>query len=375
VLFARRVHAAGEHVFRERRGVTEADGMRLLVLGGTRFLGSAVVAAAVNAGWSVTTLTRGKSGYVPLPPAVDARHGDRATADGLAALDGGEWDVCIDTCGFVPRVVGLGAARLAGRVGHYVFVSSLSAVPSWPDEPVRGTPPRRDCPPDAGPDGSVPGGRPPGSGEQAGYGDLKAGCERAVEQHFPDSSTQVEAGLIVGPAEDIGRLPYWLHRVARGGEVLAGGRPDQPVQLVDTRDLAAWMLRCGAERTTGRYAATSPPALTTFGDLLAECVRATGSDASVRWVDDEFLLANGVEPWSELPLWMPLGMGPHAWDVDTGPAEAAGLVCRPLGDTVADTWQWLRAHPPPPRSDRIPAVGMAEETEKRVLALARRRDA
>jgi len=206
---------------------------------------------------------------------------------------------------------------------------------------------------------------------QAGYGELKAGCERAVEEHFPDSSTQVEAGLIVGPAEDVGRLPWWLHRVARGGEVLAGGRPDQPVQLLDVRDLAAWMLRCGAERVTGRFAATSPPWRATFGDLLVECVRATGSDASVRWVDDDLLLASGVEPWRELPLWMPAEMGPHTWDVDAGPAQAAGLTCRPLRDTVADTWQWLRAHPKPPPPDRIPAVGLPDDVERRVLAAVR----
>lgn len=231
--------------------------MRLLVLGGTRFLGRAVVADALARGWQVTTLTRGASG--PPPAGVTARTGDRTTAGGLAALDGGGWDAVVDTSGFVPRVVGASARALSGRVGHYVYVSSISAYPDWPDRPVDGDTPVRDCPPAAGPD-------------DGDYGTLKAGCERAVTAVFGERATLVRAGLIVGPYEDVGRLPWWLSRVARGGEVLAPGRPDRPLQLVDARDLAAWMLTCAsggaAAGLGGAFAAVGPSGSPTMAGLL-----------------------------------------------------------------------------------------------------------
>jgi 2'-hydroxyisoflavone reductase len=307
--------------------------MRLLVLGGTRFLGRAVVSEALAAGWDVTTLTRGVSGAPP--SGVDARTGDRTTAAGLSALDGGEWDVCVDTSGFVPRVVLDGARRLAGRVGHYVFVSSLSVHPAWPGEPVSPDSPVHGCAADAG----------PGDGD---YGVLKAGCERAVAEVFGPASTLVRSGLLVGPGDNTARLSWWLDRIARGGDVVAPAAPDRPMQLVDVRDLAAWMLHCGQSGVTGAYAATAAPASTTFGALLDSCVRVTGSDATLRWVGDEALLAAGVEPWGELPLWLPPELGPHWWNVDSAPAHAAGLRCRPIADTVADTWAWLRAEWPGP---------------------------
>jgi len=331
--------------------------MRLLVLGGTRFLGRAVVADALARGWQVTTLTRGTSGE---PPAgVEARYGDRTTPGGLAALDGGTWDAAVDTSGFVPRVVGESARALAGRVGHYVYVSSISAYPGWPSEPVGPATPVRECLSDAGPD-------------DGDYGTLKAGCERAVAEVFGDASLAVRAGLIVGPYEDTGRLPWWLQRVARGGEVLAPGRPDRPVQLVDARDLASWLLRCAEAGTGGASAATGPPGSATLGEVLEACRDATGSGADLTWVPDEELLAAGVEPWTGLPLWLPESEAPHAWDVDVSAALATGLVVRPVALTVADTWEWLAASGPAALPDRgLPPVGIDAETERRVLAASR----
>lgn len=327
--------------------------MRLLVLGGTRFLGRAVVDVALADGWQVTTLTRGFSG--PPPDAVDARTGDRTTDAGLAALTGGEWDVCVDTSGFVPRDVRRGARALAGRVGHYVFVSTVNVHPAWPAHPVADDSPVRDCPPDAG----------PGDGD---YGVLKAGCERAVEESFPGATTQVRSGVLVGPADNTSRLSWWLARVARGGDVLAPGRPDQTVQLVDVRDLAGWMLRCGQHRVAGGFTATAPAGTQTFGQLLDACVAVTGSGATLRWVDDDALVAAEVEPWTELPLWLPADDARTAWAVDVSAALAAGLVIRPLADSVADTWQWMRRHPAPPAREGTPEKGIAPDKERRILS-------
>ena len=190
--------------------------MRLLVLGGTRFLGRGIVDAALANGDQVTTFTRGKSGEPP--DGVEALHGDRNAPDGMDVLRGREWDAVIDTSGFVPTVVGRGAALLADSVGHYVFVSSLNAYPSFGDEPIRDDSPVHDCAPDAG--------SPDGEFELEQYGPFKVGSERAVDQHFAGRSAHLRAGLIIGPYDASGRFPYWVDRMARGGEVLAPGRPD-----------------------------------------------------------------------------------------------------------------------------------------------------
>jgi 2'-hydroxyisoflavone reductase len=327
--------------------------MRLLVLGGTRFLGRAVVDGALEAGWQVTTLTRGESGAPP--PVVDARTGDRTTPGGLAALAGDEWDVCVDTSGFVPRDVLAGGRALAGRVGHYVFVSTISVYQDRPDERITAEAPVHDCPADAGPD----------DGE---YGQLKAGCERAVSEVFGGASTLVRAGILVGPHDNTRRLSWWLARIARGGEVLAGGRPEQPTQLVDVRDLAAWMLRCGEERIAGAFPATSAAWSSTFGRLLGACVDVTGSGASVTWADDAFLEEGGVAPWTELPLWLPAAMGAHAWDVDASASHAAGLVSRPIEETVADTWEWMRQVGPENALGHRYPYGLDGDKEQKLLA-------
>jgi 2'-hydroxyisoflavone reductase len=288
---------------------------------------------------------------------VDARTGDRATEAGLATLDGGEWDVCIDTSGFVPRDVLASARRLDGRVGHYVYVSSCSAYPGWPDEPVVPGSRVHACAPDAGPD----------AGD---YGVLKAGCERAVTEVFGESATLVRSGLLIGPGDNTARLSWWLDRISRGGEVIAPGAPDRPLQLVDVRDLAAWMLHCGRTAVSGAYAATALPGNTTTGELLAHCVAASGSGAVLRWLDDATLTGAGVQPWTELPLWMPPELGPHTWDVDTTPAHARGLRTRPVADTVADTWAWLRAGGSGIRPDTLRSAPPPLTAEKEAAILA-----
>ncbi len=323
--------------------------MRLLVLGGTRFLGRAVVDTALAAGWEVTTLTRGESG--PPPDAVDARTGDRTTPEGLAALDGGEWDVCIDTSGFVPRDVLASATALHGRVGHYVFVSTLNVHPGWPDEPVELGSRLHECAPDAGPD-------------DGDYGVLKAGCERAVEQVFGAASTLVRCGLLVGPYDNTERLSSWLARIARGGEVLAGGSPDEPTQLIDVRDLAAWMLKA----VPGPFLATAAPGSSTFGRMLDAAVTATGSGATIVWADDKFLVDQDVPMWTGLPLWTAIADSPHTWTVDATAALEAGLVTRPIEETVADTWAWLRDSGGPETRNERTGKRIDEAKERAVLA-------
>jgi len=325
---------------------------RLLVIGGGRFLGPAILSAAREHGYRVTTLTRTGAG---VPQGVESLLGDRETDEGLGVLRGREWDAVVDTCGYVPRVVGASARLLADRVAHYVYVSSISAYADWPEKPVRNDSATLPCAADAGP-------------EDGHYGELKAGCERAVEEHFAGRCTIARAGHLVGIGDNVGRLSRWLNRVARGGEVLAPGPPERPLSLMDVRDLGAWLVHCGQARVVGGMAATSPPGQTSFGELLGLAQAESGSDATFVWADDDFLLANEVEPWQDLPYWLPIQQNPANDDVDTSAAHAAGLICRQVSDTVRDTWAWLRdIGTAPQRADR-PTPGLDPERERAILA-------
>ena len=211
----------------------------------------------------------------------------------------------------------------------------------------------------------------PGS-DDADYAGLKAGGEAAVKAVFGHDALIARAGLVLGPGEDIGRLPWWLHRAARGAEMLAPGPPDLPLQLVDVRDLAAWLLDRTAERTGGTFNAVSRPAHTTMGEILDACVAVTGGHATLRWINPEPILAAGVTPWNDLPLWIPDGHE-YRW-LHTARADrayAAGLQCRPAVETVADTWEWLRRVGQPPtragRPHRGP-VGLDPSIEAKLLA-------
>jgi 2'-hydroxyisoflavone reductase len=303
--------------------------MRLLIIGGTSFLGRATALEALRRGDTVTTFNRGKS--APDVEGVEALRGDRDDDVALAQLNGREFDGIVDTCGFVPRVVGKSARALADSAGHYAFVSSISASGSWPGEIARDDDEGPACASEAGPDGGD-------------YGVLKAGCERAVREVFGDRSTIARAGLILGPHENVGRLTWWLSRMARGGEVLAPGDPDTRMQLIDARDLATYLLNAIDAGTSGTYNVSAPRGNATMAGWLGDAAQATKSDARLTWVEDDFLLAHDVEPWTELPLWMPLGQdGDHVWDADTSGAAKTGLSCRPVSETVRDTWAWMQA--------------------------------
>jgi 2'-hydroxyisoflavone reductase len=328
------------------------DRMELLVLGGTHFVGRAVVDDALARGWAVTTLNRGRS---PAPAGVEALAGDRTRPDGLAALAGRRWDAVVDTWSGAPRIVRDSAALLADAVGAYLYVSSRS-VYAWP--------------PAIGADEDAPTVAADPGADATDYAADKRGAELAVDAAFGERRIHARAGTILGPREDVGRLPWWLLRLHRGGEVLAPGPPDQPLQLVDARDLARWLLDAWQAGHRGAFNVVSRTGHATMESLLEACRDATGSGAELVWIPPDEVLAAGIEPWTELPIWLPPdseAIGLHHGDVER--AYAAGLRPRPVEQTVADTWSWLNrvGLQPPQREDR-PPVGLSPEREGAVLA-------
>ncbi len=326
--------------------------MRLLLLGGTKFVGRVVAEEALGRGWEVTALNRGTQ---PAPEGVRVLKGDRTAEDGLAALGAEEWDAVVDTWSWAPAAVRDSARALNGRVGHYAYVSSRSVY----EYPLVA---------DAGESAPAVASSPDLTGEVP-YAEAKRGAELALEAEFGGQALLARAGLILGPHENIGRLPWWLNRIARGGPVLAPGPRELALQYIDARDLAAWTLDAVVARLGGPYNLVSPSGHATMGELLEACVRATGSDAELRWTDPERILAAGIEPWTELPIWLAPG---ELYDfLHTGSVEravGAGLRCRPVAETVESTWAWLQAigGTAPQRSDRA-AVGLDPEREAALL--------
>ena len=293
--------------------------MRLLVLGGTKFLGRAAVEVALERGHEVTLFNRGETNP-ELFRETEKLRGDRD--GGLSALEGREWDAVIDPSGVVPRVVRTSAELLQGS-GHYVFVSSGS-VYAEPYSP--------------GYDESAPTvelENPESEDVLKDYGTLKKACEDVVREVFPNAHTNVRAGLIVGPHDPSGRFPYWPLRIAAGGEALAPAPPERLVQFIDVRDLGAWLVDACENRLTGTFNATGEPVA--LGEVLAACP----GDAEPVWVDEAFLLEQGVEPWMELPLWVPADLEAFL-QKSVAKAVAAGLRFRPIEDTARDTLTWAR---------------------------------
>ncbi|MEU8802462.1 NAD-dependent epimerase/dehydratase family protein [Spirillospora sp. NPDC048819] len=325
--------------------------MKLLMLGGTEFVGRAVTEDALARGWDVTVFHRGR--HEP-PLGVDSLHGDRTAEDGLKALSGGQWDAVVDTWSGAPSAVRDTARLLDGRVARYAYISSRSVyrypTPAGLDETA------------AVVDGS------PDDGE-VDYASAKRGGELAATGVFGDRTLLVRAGLVIGPYENIGRLPWWLGRIAQGGEVLAPGPRDAGLQYIDARDLAKWTLDAIGNEIGGPFNLVSPPDHTTMGELLEACIQTTGSDADLVWTSPERILEAGIQPWTDLPIWLPPG---EAYDMmhraSVTKAISAGLHCRTVQETVADTWEWLRSigGQAPQRPDR-PVVGLSPETEAKVL--------
>jgi 2'-hydroxyisoflavone reductase len=328
--------------------------MKLLVLGGTHHVGRAVVETALARGDDVTTLNRGLTGYQP--PGARALHADRTDPAALRAALGEEpWDAVIDTWSGAPAVVADAATLLAGRAGHYGYVSSVSVY----REPT----PR-------GADESAPTvDADPASTDGGDYQAAKRGGELAAVAAFGDRALLARAGLILGPYEIVGRMPWWLRRLERGGDVLAPGPQDMPLQYIDCRDLAAWVLSAADRGLGGAFNTVSRRGQATMGSLLEAAREVTGSRATLVWVTPEVIEAAGIQPWIELPVWVPPdGEDASVHDIDVSAVYAAGLTCRPVRQTVADTWRWLQDEGDPPSSPGRPAHGLSPDTERRVLA-------
>ena len=324
--------------------------MKLLVLGGTIFVGRHIVEAALARGHEVTLLTRGQHNPDLFPEAEKLR-GDRD--GGLDALQGRTWDAVIDTCGYFPRVVRQSAELLSQAVGLYVFVSSISVYKDYSAVGMDENSPLATIPDEAVEEIT---------GET--YGALKVLCEGVVEAACPSRALIIRPGLVVGPHDKSGRFTYWPRRVAEGGDVLAPGRPEKRVQFIDARDLAEWTIRLTEAGRAGVFNAVSADPNWTMGRLLDESKAVSGSDARFRWVPDDFLLSEGVAPWSDLPLWLPdTDEWAGAAFLSAARAVSAGLTFRPLAETIRETLDWDATLD---ESER-PSAGIRREREAELL--------
>jgi 2'-hydroxyisoflavone reductase len=325
--------------------------MKLLILGGSIFLGRYIVEAALAREHEVTLFNRGMHNS-DLFPNVEKLRGDRN--QDLSALRGRNWDAVIDTSGFVPRQVQAPAQLLAGTVDHYTFISSISVYADFSKAGID-----ESCPVGTLEDTTVE------EVSNETYGPLKALCEQAAEAAMPGHVLVVRPGLIIGPNDPSDRFTYWPHRIAQGGEVLAPEQRDQPVQFIDVRDLAQWIVRMVEYKQTGKYNATGPNYLLTMEQVLKVCKDVIQSNAHFTWVSEQFLLDNEVGAYVELPLWIPSTEPETAGhnSVNCSKAISAGLTFRPLADTVRDTLAWNATRPP----DVVRHGGLKPEREAQLL--------
>jgi len=340
--------------------------MRLLVIGGTSFVGRTIVSDALGRGHRVTTFNRGLTG--PDAAGVEALRGDRSTEEGVRALVGRGFDAVVDPGGQVPAHVLRTARALVGSAPFYAFVSTTAVYRTWSTAPVDESTATWQGTADA-------------DGDPADLATLpvrKRGCELAVEQVYgPDAALIARAGSIVGPHDNLGQLPWWLGRAAAGGRIVAPGDPGRGLQLTDVRDLSTFVLDQVEARAGGLHNVVPDGPNTTMGGLVDACVQATGARAEPIWMDEGFLFSQGVQPWAELPYWIPdVPDTAGFWAVSGASATAAGLRTRPIADTVADTWEWLRTGGEVRVAPGTPPFGLPVEKERQVLdgwaALSRR---
>jgi 2'-hydroxyisoflavone reductase len=322
--------------------------MNLLIIGGTRFVGRHLVESALVHGHMLTLFNRGQSNP-DLFPQVEQLRGDRETDLGL--LKDRSWDAVIDTCGYLPRIVRYSAEALVGHTDRYVFISTVSV---YAEDNPRGM--DENSPLATLKDESVE----EITGET--YGGLKVLCEKAVEQVYPDRALIIRPGLIVGPYDPTDRFTYWPWRIARGGEVLAPGNPDQPQQIIDARDLAQWIVQLVEAKRTGIFNAVGPDYALTTRRMLEACVAVCNPQARLTWVVESFLLEHKVEPWSEMPVWV-LEKDCALDTCSNARAIAAGLKFRSIEETSRDTLAWARTRP----VDHAWRAGMIAEREAELL--------
>lgn len=325
--------------------------MDILIIGGTRFVGRALSEAALTRGHNLTLFHRGETNPDIFPDA-ERIQGDR---DGdIDKLAGREWDIVIDTCGYVPRVVELSVAQLQDSVTRYVFISTISVLADSDDTGRDETSALASMPDDINDDTEEVNGET--------YGPLKVMCEEVVETHFPERALIIRPGLITGPHDPTNRFTYWPRRIRKGGEVLAPGNPAYPVQHIDVRDLAEWTIQLCEERVTGIYHATGPAEPLTLGEWFETCKEISGSDAEFTWVTDDVLLEHDVQPFREVPFWLPHQQLEPLMTIDISKAMKHGLRFRPLGQTVRDTLHWVDNTEEPPGD-----AGLSPEREQAIL--------
>jgi nucleoside-diphosphate-sugar epimerase len=316
--------------------------MKLLILGGTRFIGRHLVTAALARSHQITLFNRGQHQSTALT-GVETIYGDRNR--NLDKLQGLRWDAVVDTSGYLPRTVRDSAEFLSDSVDRYVFISTVSVYADLSVVEVDETAPLATLTSEqldqaneidsSGQTSAVTYGKM--------YGGLKALCEQAAEEALPNRVLIIRPGLIVGPYDYTDRFTYWVARVARGGEVLAPGRPARPVQFIDVRDLAEWTVKMIERKETGVYNAGGLANSLTMESVLDECKTVSNSDASFTWLSEEFLMGEKVAPWSEMPLWMPEEDAPHLKGfmfINCDKAVGAGLRFRPLRETIKQTLKW-----------------------------------
>lgn len=329
--------------------------MKILVLGGTAFLGPHFVRAAMARGHEVTLFNRGRTNP-EMFRGLEQLRGDRDKGE-LEPLKGRKWDAVLDTSGYVPGHVRQAASILGDNVGHYQFISTISVYGGFDKRPER-----------------VDENAPTTKVTQEvidevktirqsfrHYGAMKALCEVAAEKVMPGRVSNIRPGLIVGPMDRSDRFTYWPWRIDQGGEVLCPGDVDGHSQFVDVRDLADWMLHCLEQNVTGVYNAVGFAGRTALSEVLSACKCATSSDVELTWASEEFLEKNRVRPYSEMPLWIPR-QGRRM--VQNGKAMEKGLKFRPIADTIRDTLEWTKTE----RGDKPFRSGMRPDREKELLA-------
>lgn len=336
--------------------------MKLLILGGTRFLGRHVVTAAQARGHEVTLFNRGNYATEDLGP-VEGIKGDRHSE--LHKLRGRRWDAVVDTSGHLPRAVRAAAEVLSDEVERYVFISTQNVYRAVSIHGIEETYPLRTLTSEQLEHAnSIDTSGQPSYGEL--YGGLKALCEQEAEDVMRDRVLIIRPGLIVGPHDYTDRFTYWPVRVARGGEVLAPSRSDRFIQLIDVRDLAEWTMSMIERKATGAYNAHNQPGSLTMQRLLEECKSASQSDARFTWISEDFLIQENVAAWSELPLWLPEEAAPHLKGfmfISPAKAVAAGLSFRPLGATISDTLTWFQTN----RANDELKAGLDRDKERTLL--------
>lgn len=325
--------------------------MDILILGGTVFLGHALVQAALGRGHALTLFNRGKSNPGAFP-SVEAIHGDRARD--MQMLAGRRWDAVIDTCGYVPAEVQRSVDALADSTGQYCFVSTLSVYADLTADRIDEYAPLATLA-----DETIE------SVNAETYGPLKALCEQVVMRRMPERFFIPRPGLIVGTRDPTDRFTYWPSRIAAGGKVLAPGRPERVIQFIDVRDIADWIINMVERRQGGIYNAIGPTPPVSMGEFLDACRRQSRSSNRIVWVDEHFLSAHHVAAWTELPVWVPESDPAMSgfFSFDNRKALAAGLTFRPVDETVRDALEWAATRPP----DYAPKAGLACERERELL--------